>query len=112
MAAADFDSEFDSEFDAQFDPENDEPLVMPIEDHIDLHTFSPKEIKPLVEEYLYQCHQRGFPLVRIIHGKGMGNLRRTVHALLSKHPEVISYTLDHPQYGAWGATLVSLRRRA
>ncbi len=88
----------------------DEPIEVPIDGVLDLHTFNPKEIKDLVPDYLEACLQKGIYNVRIIHGKGIGNLRRTVHAILSRHPEVVSFTLDHPQYGGWGATLVSLRR--
>src|SRR4029077_16617451 len=86
-----------------------EPIQLPIDGVLDLHTFKPAEIKEVVTEFLAACRQRGIFQVRLIHGKGIGNLRRTVHAILSKHPEVISFTLDHPQYGGWGATLVSLR---
>ena len=89
----------------------DEPIQLPIDGVLDLHTFNPREIKDLVTDYLAECQEHGIFQVRIIHGKGIGNLRKTVHALLSKNPEVISYTLDHPQYGSWGATLVSLRKR-
>jgi len=53
--------------------------------------------------------EKGIYQLRIIHGKGIGNLRRTVHSLLQKNPHVASFTLDHPQYGGWGATIVSLR---
>ncbi len=88
----------------------DEPIELPIDGVLDLHTFNPKEIKDLVPDYLAACLQRGICKVRIIHGKGMGNLRRTVHAILSKHPDVVSFTLDYPQFGGWGATLVTLRR--
>ncbi len=91
-------------------PMSDEPVELPIDGVLDLHTFDPREIKDLVPEYLAACQARGILQVRLIHGKGIGNLRRTVHAILKKHPEVISFTLDHPQYGGWGATLVQLRR--
>jgi len=87
----------------------DEPMQLPVNGVLDLHTFRPGDIKNLVPDYLAECQERGILNVRIIHGKGIGNLRRTVHAILSRHPEVISYTLDHPQYGGWGATLVLLR---
>ena len=87
----------------------DEPIQLPIDGVLDLHTFKPDEIKDLVPDYLAACRARGIFQVRIIHGKGIGNLRRTVHATLSKHPDVISYTLDFPQFGGWGATLVRLR---
>jgi DNA-nicking Smr family endonuclease len=87
----------------------DEPIQIPIDGVLDLHTFRPREIKDLVPDYLVACQERGILLVRIIHGKGIGNLRRTVHAILSKHPEVVSFSLDHPEYGGWGATLVHLR---
>jgi DNA-nicking Smr family endonuclease len=86
-----------------------EPVQLPIDGVLDLHTFNPREIKTLVPDYLAACQERGILEVRIIHGKGIGNLRRTVHSILGKHPEVVSFTLDHAQYGGWGATLVKLR---
>ena len=89
--------------------EPDGPVQLPIDGVLDLHTFNPRELKELVPDYLDACQEKGFRQVRIIHGKGIGNLRRTVHALLAKHPSVISFTLDHPQYGGWGATIVFLR---
>jgi len=88
----------------------DEPIQLPIDGVLDLHAFKPAEVKELVLEYLAECRARGIFQVRIIHGKGIGNLRRTVHALLEKNPEVISFTLDHPQYGGWGATVVFLSK--
>ena len=88
----------------------DEPIQLPIEGVLDLHTFQPREVKDLVPDYLEACRERGIYQVRIIHGKGMGTLRRTVHSILSKRPEVASFALDHPEYGGWGATIVHLRR--
>jgi DNA-nicking Smr family endonuclease len=87
----------------------DDPIQIPIDGVLDLHTFSPKDVKHLVPDYLEACQQKGILLVRIIHGKGIGALRETVHALLSRNPQVASFTLDHPQYGGWGATLVKLK---
>ena len=89
----------------------DEPFQLPIDGVLDLHTFKPREVKSLVLEYLAACHDRGISEVRIIHGKGIGSLRRTVHSLLQKHPQVISFHLDHPQFGGWGATIVHLKVR-
>lgn len=89
------------------DEEN--PSELPINGVLDLHTFEPREIKELVSEYLLACQERGILEVRIIHGKGVGNLRRSVHALLARHSEVISFALAHPQLGGWGATIVTLR---
>ena len=87
----------------------EEPIEIPIDGVLDLHTFRPSEVHSLVKEYLAACRERGIYRVRIIHGKGIGNLRRTVHAVLSKHPDVLGYSLDHPEYGGWGATLAQLR---
>ncbi len=87
----------------------DEPIPIPINGVLDLHTFNPREIKDLVPDYLAACQEKGILLVRVIHGKGIGNLRRTVHSLLAKDPNVASFTLDHPEFGGWGATLVRLK---
>ena len=86
-----------------------DPIEVPINGVLDLHTFKPGDIKELVPEFLLACREKGLLEVRIIHGKGIGNLRRTVHALLARHPEVISFALAHPQLGGWGATVVKLR---
>jgi DNA-nicking Smr family endonuclease len=87
----------------------DEPIQLPIDGVLDLHSFQPREIKDLVLDYLAACQERGIVQVRIIHGKGIGSLKRTVHSILAKHPAVVSFSLDHPQYGGWGATVVQLR---
>lgn len=80
-----------------------------IDGELDLHNFSPKEVAPLVREYIEVCHQRGIRDLRIVHGKGKGVLRRTVHGLLAAHALVESYRLGGHREGSWGATIVRLR---
>ena len=77
---------------------------VPIEDSIDLHTFQPREIRIVVEEYLYQAVRRGFPEVRIIHGRGIGVQREVVRAIITCHPDVISFR-DAPDRGSTYVTL-------
>jgi DNA-nicking Smr family endonuclease len=90
----------------------DEPIQLPIDGVLDLHTFKPQEVKELVLDYLAACQDRGILSVRIIHGKGIGNLRRTVHFLLAKHPQVVSFAPASEHFGGWGATIVHLRKPA
>jgi DNA-nicking Smr family endonuclease len=95
------------------DEADDESLIeLPIDGVLDLHTFLPREVKDLVPDYLAECRERGILEVRIIHGKGTGALRRTVHAILSRLPEVDSFGLAMEDAGGWGATLVTLRAPA
>jgi DNA-nicking Smr family endonuclease len=85
------------------------PIELPIDGTLDLHAFDPREVKELVTDYLAACQERGILSVRIIHGKGTGALRRTVHAVLNQLPEVASFRLGGEGAGEWGATIVSLR---
>ena len=94
------------------DPPFDEPVVLPLEDSIDLHPFAPKDIPSVVAEYLEQCIQAGLSEVRIIHGRGVGVQRNIVRSLLERHPEVDSFQDAPPEAGGWGATRVVLRIKA
>jgi hypothetical protein len=82
---------------------------MEIDGVLDLHTFSPTDVKELVLEYLAASRERGLTELRIIHGKGTGVLRTTVHALLERHPDVLAFRLAGEDQGEWGATIVTLR---
>ena len=88
--------------------DHENPIDLPIDGVLDLHTFRPKDIKPVVLDYIELCREGGIYELRIIHGKGIGQLRATVHALLAKHPQVRSYALAAEAYGGTGATIVHL----
>lgn len=74
---------------------------------LDLHAFRPKEVPDLVREYLRSCRAAGITEIRIIHGKGKGVLRETVHALLRREPMVKNFRLANDR-SSWGATLVDI----
>ena len=84
------------------------PIELPIDGVLDLHTFRPADVKGVVTDYLAECRARGILQVRIIHGKGTGQLRQTVHSILGTHPHVISFALAGEAYGGSGATIVHL----
>ncbi len=86
----------------------DDEIILPIDGVLDLHTFRPEEAASVVDEYLMACHEKGIREVRIIHGKGKGILRRTVHSLLARHFLVRDFVLDSGPSG-WGATIVYLK---
>lgn len=96
--------------DAETSP--DEIVEMPIEDAIDLHTFAPRDVASVVEEYLYEAQARGFREVRVIHGRGKGVQRQVVRGVLSRHPAVASFGDAPATRGGWGATLVWLKEGA
>ena len=84
------------------------PVRIPIEDVLDLHTFKPKDVPSLLEEYLAACLEEEIYSVRIVHGKGKGMLKKRVQQLLAKNPMVVSFKDAPPGAGGWGATLVEL----
>lgn len=88
---------------------DDETTVeLPIDGELDLHTFHPREVGDLVPDYLEECRKRGILTVRVVHGKGTGQLRRTVHAILERIEWVESFTTTGGRKGGWGATVVTL----
>ena len=84
-----------------------EPVELPIDGILDLHHFNPKDLKYLIPDYIEACLEKEIYSIRIIHGKGKGVLRRTVHSLLDKHDNVQTYRLADDR-SSWGATLVEL----
>lgn len=90
--------------------EDDDPIIVPIEESLDLHAFQPREIAAVVEEYLYECSRLGLSEVRLIHGKGVGVQRNLVRAILENHPAVLSFRDAPSEAGGWGATLAVLKR--
>lgn len=91
-------------------PFGDEPVEIPIDGTLDLHHFAPKEVKEVTRAYLEACQERGILSVRIIHGKGTGALRETIHAQLRKWDDLVARArLGDELSGSWGATLVQLK---
>jgi ketosteroid isomerase-like protein len=90
-------------------PPEDWAYVVPIEDHIDLHAFPPRDVPDVVRDYLEAAAQRGFAEVRLIHGKGIGVQRERVRTVLQEHPAVESFSDAPAGRGHWGATIVRLR---
>ena len=86
-----------------------EPVAIPIEDSLDLHSFRPADVRSVVEEYLVAAHARGFTEIRLIHGRGIGVQRASVQSLLATHPLVAGYADAPEDRGGRGATVVRLR---
>lgn len=86
-----------------------DPVELPINGTLDLHSFLPRDVNKLIPDYLRECRRHGIYQARIIHGRGTGTLRRTVHTILSRMKEVESFGLAGDGAGGWGATIVRLR---
>jgi len=86
---------------------DEEPFEIPIEHSIDLHTFAPREVWSVVEEYLRAAREAGFTEVRLIHGRGKGVQRADIQRRLREHPLVERYW-DAPE-SHLGATVCRLR---
>ncbi|MBV9507738.1 MAG: Smr/MutS family protein [Acidobacteriia bacterium] len=88
---------------------DDEPVRIPITDVFDLHTVPPRDVKPIVEEYLTEAHRLGFKALRIIHGRGIGVQREIVRSVLSRTEFVREFQDAPAEAGGWGATIVTLK---
>jgi len=88
----------------------DEIIKLEIDGILDLHPFSPKDLKYLIPDYIDECLKGHIYQIRFIHGKGKGNIRRSVHALLERNKSVAAYNLADQVSGGWGATIVILKK--
>src|SRR2546426_12046669 len=88
-----------------------EPVEIEITDIFDLHTIPPRDVKPVVEEYLREARRKGFRVVRIIHGKGIGVQREMVRSILGRTTFIEGWTDAPPEAGGLGATIVRLSNR-
>ena len=86
-----------------------DPVILPIEDSLDLHAFTPRDVPSVVDEYLHQAVARGFGEVRLIHGRGTGVQRAIVQKILAGHPLVLRFFDAPAERGGWGATIAVLR---
>ncbi len=89
----------------------DEPVAIPLTGELDLHSFSPREIPSVVEEYVRACRERGVLRLRLAHGRGRGVQRAVVRRVLRSLAEVGSFEDAPPAAGGWGATVVVLLSR-
>jgi dsDNA-specific endonuclease/ATPase MutS2 len=80
---------------------------VPIEAEIDLHSFHPRDIPSVVEEYITAAVDAGFREVRLVHGRGRGVQRGIVQTALEKHPRVIQFADDDASH--LGATIARLQ---
>jgi DNA-nicking Smr family endonuclease len=88
--------------------EEPDPVTLPIDGTLDLHTFDPAEVDDLIRDYLDACRERGILQARIVHGKGRGVLKARVESILDRLPDVVSRRAAGEDAGGWGATLVTL----
>jgi dsDNA-specific endonuclease/ATPase MutS2 len=84
-------------------------VPLPITGELDLHTFRPEDVGELIPAYIEACLACGLTEIRIVHGKGNGTLRTTVHALLRRSAFVTAFRMGDELSGSWGATIVKLR---
>jgi uncharacterized protein (TIGR00290 family) len=84
-------------------------LSFPLDGTLDLHGVAPKEVGPLVDDWIDASRAAGLRQLRIVHGKGIGALRETVHARLRRRDDVVGFRLGGDEAGGWGATLVELK---
>ncbi|MCH9647516.1 MAG: Smr/MutS family protein [Deltaproteobacteria bacterium] len=87
---------------------NGDPIVLPIEDVLDLHSFRPKEVSSVVRDYLDAAYEQGLRELRIIHGRGKGVQRQTVRTLLARDPRVKAFGDAPLGAGGWGATWLEM----
>jgi dsDNA-specific endonuclease/ATPase MutS2 len=86
-----------------------EPFELEITDTLDLHAFAPRDVKSVTETYLSEARAKGFKVVRIIHGKGIGVQRETVRKVLAETYFVKSFKNAPEFFSSRGATVAEFK---
>lgn len=94
------------------DSDPEAPVELAVTDVLDLHSFPPREVAQIVRDYLDLAVERGYPQVRIVHGRGVGVQRETVRRILARDPRVEAFGDAPAEAGGWGATWARLRSAA
>ena len=87
---------------------HDEPIELEITDSLDLHAFSPQDVKAVTIAYLEEARKKKFRVVRLIHGKGIGVQREIVRSVLEETGFVTKFRSGDELSGGWGATIAEL----
>ncbi len=90
------------------DEDDGDPVELPVTGELDLHTFAPRDVPVVVEEYVRLCRERGILRLRLVHGRGKGVQRAVVRRLLAHLPGIAGFADAAPDSGGWGATSVQL----
>ncbi len=85
----------------------DEPIRVPVEHELDLHSFAPRDVVSVVEEYVEAAAQAGLSQIRVVHGRGSGVQRGLVQAALERHPRITEFWDDPASH--LGATIAKLK---
>ena len=91
--------------------DGEEPIAIPVTGELDLHSFAPRDIPSVVEEYVLACAEKGLGDLRLVHGRGRGVQRAAVRRVLAGMP-LVAWFEDAPALaGGWGATVVRLKTK-
>ncbi len=85
------------------------PELAPVHQEINIIGQRAEEARDAVDEFLDRAVMATASRVRIVHGHGMGVLKKVVQELLAKHPHVARFYPASPQEGGAGATIAELR---
>jgi dsDNA-specific endonuclease/ATPase MutS2 len=85
---------------------DDEAVPIPIEPELDLHSFAPRDIPAVVNDYIDEAAARRVSIVRLVHGRGRGVQRVIVQTTLDRHPLVVEFWDDTASH--LGATVARL----
>ena len=81
---------------------DDNIIKIELKDELDLHVFHPRDVKPLLREFIENAKAKRIKRIRIVHGKGRSVQKSIVISELKKNRDITEF---HDEPGNWGATI-------